>query len=134
MTQNRIHRSLASLELPRAVGALVPHAQGVVSAMTDNPHFPSPVPALWIVSQAIGELRTAEAAVLTGARGTARVRDDKRTTLVALLHQLRAYVQVIADPPGRSAARVERAVPVPLGGQERGVSDWSAPITMPVVT
>jgi hypothetical protein len=82
----------------------VTHAQSVVGAMTDNPHFPAPLPALWVVSKAVSDLRTAETAALTRAQGTIDTRNDERRMLVSLLHQLRAYVQVIADADPRNGA------------------------------
>jgi len=33
--------------------------------MTDNPHFPSSVPALWVVSTAVTDLQNAETAAPT---------------------------------------------------------------------
>jgi hypothetical protein len=55
--------------------------------MTDNPHFPAPVPALWALSKAITDLQNAEAAVVTRAEGTAVIRNDKRMMVGSLLQE-----------------------------------------------
>ena len=96
-TTKSIHRSLASLSLPKPVPALITYAQGIVKAMTANASFPSPTPPLATVSEAITELQTAETAALARTKGAASTRNDKRTALVTLLQQLRGYIQTTAD-------------------------------------
>lgn len=104
------NRSLATLRLPKAIPAIVAHAQAVVASMTDNPHFPAPVPQLWVISRAVADLEKAEAAILTRTRGTAATRNEKRTMVGSLLQQLRGYVQVTADgDPANGAAIIESA-------------------------
>lgn len=100
------HRSLATLNLPRSVPAIVAHAQAVVAAMTDNPHFPAPVPALWLLTKALVDLETAEAVALTRAKGAAAIRNEKRTMVGSLLQQLRGYVQVTADSDPENGAAI----------------------------
>jgi len=105
-----LHRSIAFLKLPKPVPMLVTYAQSVVTNMTGNPLFPAPVPTLVMVTAAIGALQTAETAVLTRTKGAATTRNDKRTVLVALLEQLRAYVQAQADAtPENGAAIIQSA-------------------------
>jgi hypothetical protein len=107
---NTTHRSVAILKLPKPVPAIIARALAIVAAMTDNPAFPSPVPALWLLSKAILDLENAEAAVLTRAKGTAVIRNEKRTMVVSLLQQLRGYVQVTADSdPDDGAAIIQSA-------------------------
>lgn len=100
------HRSLATLKLPRRVGLLIPNAEAIVASMTDNPHFPAPVPPLWVVSKAVTDLQNAETATLTRATGTVATRNEKRTMLVSLLNQLRGYVQVTADADQENASAI----------------------------
>jgi hypothetical protein len=95
--QQETHRSIASLKLPRRVGALITYAQAIVTGMTNNPSFPSPVPTLVAVGAAIGALQTAETGALARTKGTVATRNEKRKALVALLEPLRAYVQTVAD-------------------------------------
>jgi hypothetical protein len=105
-----IHRSLASLKLPRRVGPLIAHAETIVVSMTDNAHFPAPVPPLWLVSKAATDLQSAETAALTRTTGMVATRDEKRTMLVSLLQQLRGYVQVTAEAdPENARAIIESA-------------------------
>src|SRR5271165_7526306 len=92
-----VKRSLAALFLPKPVPALINYARSIVKAMTGNPAFPNPVPALAAVTAAIDELQAAETIALTRAHGATAVRDEKRRALVSLLQPLRAYVQAQAD-------------------------------------
>lgn len=104
------HRNMATLNLPKRVEAIVTQARAVVASMTDNPHFPSPVPLLWVVSQAVANLQDAETAARTRVVGAAAARDEKRTMLRSLLQQLRSYVQVTADAdPENAVAIIESA-------------------------
>lgn len=107
---NKTKRSLASLKLPKPVGALVTYAEGIVTGMTNNPSFPSPVPPLATVSAAIDALRSAETAALARMKGAVATRNEKRTVLVSLLEQLRAYVQAQADAaPENGTSIIESA-------------------------
>lgn len=99
-------RSLAILKLPKSTPSLIAHALAIVASMTDNPNFPAPVPALWIVSKAVTRLQNAEAAVLTRAKGAAATRDEKKRRVCSLLQQLRSYVQVVADEDLENAASI----------------------------
>jgi hypothetical protein len=109
-TSKVTHRSIAILKLPKVVSLLITFAQNVVTRMTGNPSFPSPSPALATVSTAITALQSAEAAAVARTKGAASMRDDKRTALVALIEQLRAYVQSIADAtPENGATIIESA-------------------------
>jgi hypothetical protein len=105
-----VHRSLATLKLPKVVAALVEYAQAIVTAMTNNPRFPSPVPALAVVTTAIAALQSAQTAALARTKGAVTARNDKKAALVALLQQLRMYVQTVADAdPENSAAIIQSA-------------------------
>jgi hypothetical protein len=79
------HRATVTLMLPKSVPALIVYARGVVKRMTGNPAFPNPVPSLSVVTAAIDDLRAAETAVLARTKGSAAVRNEKRTALVAQL-------------------------------------------------
>jgi hypothetical protein len=101
-----LHRSIASLKLPRKVPALITYAQGIVKAMTGNPSFPSPNPALAAVNDAVNELQAAETAALARTKGAVATRNEKRTVLIRLLEQLKAYVQTVADANADSGASI----------------------------
>ncbi len=107
--KKQTHRPIAVLSIPRRVQAFVPYAQSIVTAMTGNPSFPSPVPALALVTTATGALQDAESATLARTKGAVEARDDKRAALVALLQQLRGYVQTVADGDIETAATVIRS-------------------------
>ena len=105
-TPKSIHRSLASLKLPTAVPALITYAQGIVKGMTGNASFPTPTPALTAVTEAINELQAAETAALARTKGAVATRNEKHTALVALLQQLRGYVQSSADASMENGASI----------------------------
>src|SRR5579859_4615102 len=64
-----VHRSIAVLKLPKPVGSLITLAQRVVTAMTGNPAFPSPVPTLAVVLAGLTDLQPAEQAALSRLKG-----------------------------------------------------------------
>jgi hypothetical protein len=97
---------IAILKLPKSVPALVTYAQAIVTAVTGNPSFPSPVPSVVTVAAAIAALHAAESTALTRAKGAVADRDDKRAALVALLKQWLPYVQTVADANVETAATV----------------------------
>jgi hypothetical protein len=101
-----IHRSLASLSLPKAVPALITYAQGIVKGMTGNTSFPTPNPTLASVTEAVTDLQTAETAVLARTKGAATVRNEKKTALVTLLQELRGYIQAQADANMENGASI----------------------------
>jgi hypothetical protein len=105
-TSKTLNRAVVSLKLPKKVTALVTYATGIVKGMTGNPAFPNPVPALAAITTAIDELQAAETAALTRAKGAATVRNEKRTALVQLLVQLKAYIQVQADASVENGASI----------------------------
>jgi hypothetical protein len=106
MTVNKTHRSVASLNLPTQVPALITYAQGIVKGMTGNPAFPAPTPTLAVVSAAITDLQTAETAALGRAKGAVATRNEKRAALVGLLQLLRGQVQEAADANLENAASI----------------------------
>ena len=140
-----IHRAVLSLNLPKPVPALITFAQNIVMAMTGNPSFPTPSPALPTVTAAINDLQTAEAAALARTKGAASLRNDKRAVLVTLLQELKSYVQTRADAnmenggtiiqsagfavkktPARTP-RVFAAKPGPVSGSAKLVAKASGP-------
>jgi hypothetical protein len=98
------HRSIASLKLSTKVPALVTQAQNIVQAMTNNPSFPSPTPALTTVTQAVHDLQAAETATLSRTKGATTLRNEKRLVLVKLLEQLKGHIQTSADANVENAA------------------------------
>ncbi|HEX3343024.1 MAG TPA: hypothetical protein VHS09_00575 [Polyangiaceae bacterium] len=101
-----IHRATISLKLPAKVADFIAYATGIVHAMTNNPAFPTPVPALAALSAAVSDLQAAETLALTKARGTVPARNDKRAVVVSLLQQLRGYVQAVADATPENGATI----------------------------
>ena len=110
-TSNKsIHRATISLGLPAKIADLILYVTAVVQKMTGNPSFPTPTPALAVLMAAVAALHDAETVALSRVKGAATVRNDKRSALVALLQQLRGYVQTIADAtPENGAAIIESA-------------------------
>ncbi len=97
MTHTTVHRCIAVLKLPAQVALIISIAKAIIVALTGNKSFPSPQPALAVISAAIAELETAEASAQSRLKGAVAARNEKRTALVKLLEQLRGYVQTIAD-------------------------------------
>ena len=109
-TTKSTHRSVASLKLAPSVPALITQAENIVKAMTGNPAFPSPNPALTTVTQAIQDLQAAETATLSRTKGAATTRNEKRLALVKMLEQLKSSIQSAADAsPETSASMIQSA-------------------------
>jgi len=111
LNQNKsTHHSFVILNLPRRTSALITYTQTVVTAMTNNPYFATPSPALTEVSAAGTALQAAETTAATRVKGAAVVRNDKLEALVTLLRQLQGYVQKTADAdPENGAAIIQSA-------------------------
>jgi hypothetical protein len=105
-TSKNTRRTTITLALPKGVSALVTYAQTIVKRMTANPSFPNPIPPLAAVMAAIGELQIAEQGALTRIKGAVVLRNEKRTALVGVLHQLAAYIQAVADADTTNAASI----------------------------
>jgi hypothetical protein len=105
-TTQSVHRSIAILSLPKPVPAFITYAQNVVTRMTGNSSFPTPTPTLAAVATAIAALQTAESAALARTKGTATARNDRKAELVALLQQLKGYVQTTADADVENSAAI----------------------------
>jgi hypothetical protein len=109
-TNTSIHRATVSLALPRKNADLILFATNVAQKMTGNASLPTPTPTVAAIVAATGDLQTAETTALSRAKGTATVRNGKRVILVALMQQLRGYVQGVADAtPEDGAAIIESA-------------------------
>ena len=113
-TTASIRRATISLNLPAKVADLIAYATGVVHAMTNNPAFPAPVPALAAISAAVSDLQAAETVALTRVVGAVMARDDKRAVVVSLLQQLRGYVQATADATPENGATIIQSAGFPV--------------------
>jgi hypothetical protein len=103
-----VHRPRVSLALPRRVPDLISYATRIVADMTNNPSFPSPTPTLAAIAAAIAAVQTAQSAALAKTTGAATIRNEKRGVLVALLQQLGAYIQAVADAnPENGASTIQ---------------------------
>ncbi|MBV9658516.1 MAG: fibronectin type III domain-containing protein [Verrucomicrobia bacterium] len=72
-------------------------AQGIISAMTNNPNYPTPSPKLADVQAARDAFDTAMAAAADGGVALTAAKNDARDTLVTLLRALASYVQVACE-------------------------------------
>jgi hypothetical protein len=109
-TIKSIHRATITLGIPGKVADLILYATNIVQKVTNNPSFPTPTPTVAVLAAAVNDLHDAETTALSRAKGSATVRNDKRTALVALLQQLDGYVQSVADAtPENGAAIIESA-------------------------
>jgi hypothetical protein len=119
-----VHRSLVSLDLPKKVPALISYATSVVTAMTGNTSLPTPAPTLAAVTAAITALQTAQSAAIARTKGAVTARNDKQAALVALLQELKAYIQKTADADTDNGSAII---------QSAGVSVRKTPVRKPRV-
>ncbi len=69
-------------------------AQAIVTAMTGNANFTTPVPALTVVSDAISSYQEALSNAATGDRTATSIKDQRRKDLESILRSLGLYVEV----------------------------------------
>jgi hypothetical protein len=100
------HRSRVILGLAKSSSALVTQTTNVVTRMTGNAYFSTPVPNLALITTAIGALQASEAATVSRTKGAVAARNQKRKELVALLEQLGTYVQTVADADEANAPAI----------------------------
>jgi hypothetical protein len=92
---SKIKLNLQRLTIPEKTA----RSQQIVAAMTGNPNFPSPQPALTQVTAAIDELDAAYLAVQTArqeAKNRTSVQNQKEETLDNMLGQLASHVESIS--------------------------------------
>jgi hypothetical protein len=95
----KMHRPIAALDAPDAIGDFIVKARKIIEDMTNNEggYFTNPVPALSIVTTDINLLETAEDTAKTHVAGSAAARDLKYDVVLRDLHGLQMYVQHLAD-------------------------------------
>jgi hypothetical protein len=71
-------------------------AQFIITKMTDNANFPTPSPTLLEMNGTLSAFTAAATAANTGDKVSILDRDQKKETLVDLLHELSLYVMFIA--------------------------------------
>jgi hypothetical protein len=97
------------LKLPKPVPAFIIAATNIVDAMTANSKtFPSPSPALALVSPHIADLTAKEGVAKTRASGAVADRDAALTIVVGDLKSLRAYVETVANADPANAASIAK--------------------------
>jgi len=103
--------STAVLKLSPRVKNVITFAQNVATAMTGNPHFPSPTPTLATFQADVAALNTAETAVLSRAKGAVETRNARLAVVRTDLDNLRSYVQGVAAQasPSDAEAIIESA-------------------------
>ncbi len=101
-----IHRATISLDVPAKIADVILYANDIVQKMTNNASFPTPTPSVAVLTATVSDLHSAETVALSRAKGSATVRNDKRTILVSPLRQLGGYVQGVADARGTGARRL----------------------------
>lgn len=75
---------------------LLTKSRQILTAMTGNPHFTTPVPALSVLEQAIDDF-DAELQKGEGGSFESALKNQKRDGLIAVLHSLGRYVDFEAD-------------------------------------
>lgn len=74
---------------------LVGDVQSAINGLTGNAGFPTPAPALRVISAALSAFTVALAAAVNG--GTELTKNAKRAELVSLVRPLASYVTITAD-------------------------------------
>lgn len=96
--------ALGLKQLP--VAQKIEKARAIVTAMTNNPNFTSPVPALSVITTDANNLEAAALAAEGGGRTQTANMHAKEEILVRDLLALTAYVQVIANNNPQNAEAI----------------------------
>jgi hypothetical protein len=72
-------------------------AQAVLTALTENSFYPSPVPSLEVFSETLNSFRALVAVAKTGTRTNTFTKNDKREELEALMRRLASYINFTAN-------------------------------------
>jgi hypothetical protein len=98
----KLPKTIAVLGLSRiTVPGLILKTSLIEGKMTGNTYFPSPLPALSVITTQLGKLVAAQNLVQTKVSGSASAMHAEAKTLEILLKQLTSYVETTAnnDPP-----------------------------------
>ena len=106
MTATLIHRVLASLNLPTQVADQLKYGQSLLAGVTNNPHFPTPDPAIAAFSDALTKYSAAETAAQSRLKGTVAARNAARVVFLGAIHALKARVQSVADASPEQAEAI----------------------------
>jgi hypothetical protein len=92
------HISLAFIQ--SSDSSLDATVENVITKMTGNANFPTPDPALTVITPALEAFKTAMTAMNQGGTAATLARDNARAALTALLRQLVLYIEKTAmgDP------------------------------------
>lgn len=123
---------------------LVTDVATIVTSMTNNTNYPTPAPALALITTTNDDFADAIAAAADGGKQLTSAKDAKRRELVALMRQLASYVQVACNSdmtkllssgfpvqkPDRTPATVPPTPETPKPSQGR--TGEAIPVTKPV--
>ncbi len=110
-----VHPIIIVLALPTSIAEIIVRATSVHDAMAQSSTtFPSPPMTLTTFSADIAALVTAQTAAKTRAVGAVATRDEKLQVVVTDLHQLKAYVQQIANANTAHADVIAQAAAMTL--------------------
>jgi len=101
-----MQRAIVALKIRRRNNDRIHYARSVATAITGNPHFPSPTPAIAEFEARIDDADEAQARVLIGPIGSAAQRNAKLAAVQGDLERLRNYVQTVADASSTEARAI----------------------------
>ncbi|HLP78490.1 MAG TPA: fibronectin type III domain-containing protein, partial [Candidatus Paceibacterota bacterium] len=131
---NRVSRGFAQL----SHSALGTFGNGVVTGMTNNPAFKTPLVPVDVLSPAVTKFIAAQTKALNGGKIEISERDDAREELIRLLRQEAAYVEGVAGDDlttllssGFEAVNTNRAqIPLPKPVIDRVENPGSAQLAL----
>jgi hypothetical protein len=105
-TKTQPHTIIAVLNLKIPVEALIGLVKTIVTNMTSNAYFTTPVPPLATLSADNAKLETDQATALTKTKGAVAARDAQKAIVMTDLHLLKAYVQSVANADEANAEAI----------------------------
>jgi hypothetical protein len=99
------NRTLAAMKLPKSVPAILKVTSALIAALA-SPFFQNGAPVIAALTKAFTATDTAETAAKTRAKGTVAARNAALTTLIAVIHAAKAFVQQTADADAEHAEAI----------------------------
>jgi hypothetical protein len=97
MINNKPHRAIAILKLPKKVPELINLGHVVIEGMTNNAFIPNPSPSVAVVQTGLDELVTSQAGASVRTSGAVALRNFKKQAFITLLEEVKTNAQSVAD-------------------------------------
>ena len=94
---NKPHRAIAVLKLPKKVPDLIELGQVIIKGLTGNAFIPNPNPSVAVVQAGLDDLVACQATAKVRTSGAVALRNSKKQAFITLLEAVKTNAQSVAD-------------------------------------